>query len=63
MTGVVSLCEGSKVDSDALREFTRSRLAAFKLPKQLVLVDEVRRAANGKADYVWARKTVEEALG
>jgi fatty-acyl-CoA synthase len=63
VTGVASVCEGSEVDSDALRKFARTRLAAFKLPKQLVLVDEVRRAANGKADYAWARKTVEEALG
>jgi len=27
-----------------------------------VLVDEVRRAANGKPDYGWARKIVEAAV-
>jgi len=32
------------------------------VPKQLFVVDEVRRAENGKADYKWARKAVEEAL-
>jgi fatty-acyl-CoA synthase len=63
VTGVVSLCEGSEADGDTLRQFTRTKLAAFKLPKQLIIVDQVQRAANGKADYTWARKTVEEALG
>ncbi len=63
VTGVASLREGSEADGDALRGFARSKLAAFKVPKQLVVVDQVRRAPNGKADYAWARKTVEEALG
>jgi acyl-CoA synthetase (AMP-forming)/AMP-acid ligase II len=62
VTGVASLRPGSDVDASALREFTRSRLAAYKVPKQLFVVDEVRRAPNGKADYQWARKAVEEAL-
>jgi fatty-acyl-CoA synthase len=63
VTGVASLRSGSGADAEALREFTRSKLAGYKVPKQLVVVDEVRRGANGKADYTWARKRVEEALG
>jgi fatty-acyl-CoA synthase len=63
VTGVVSLRSGSDADAEALREFTRSKLAGYKLPKQLVVVDEVQRAPNGKPDYKWARKRVEEALG
>jgi fatty-acyl-CoA synthase len=62
VTGVVSLRAGSQVEAEALREFTRSKLAAFKLPKQLFVVDQVKRAPNGKADYKWARETVEGAL-
>jgi fatty-acyl-CoA synthase len=60
VTGVASLCAGSSADGDALRQFTRTKLAAFKVPKQLIVVDQVRRAPNGKADYQWARETVEE---
>jgi fatty-acyl-CoA synthase len=63
VTGVASLTPGSSVDGEALREHTRQKLAAYKLPKQLVVVDQVKRAPNGKADYKWARATVEEALG
>jgi acyl-CoA synthetase (AMP-forming)/AMP-acid ligase II len=63
VTGVASLRPGSDTDAEALRRYTHTKLAGYKVPKQLFVVDEVRRAANGKADYRWARKTVEEALG
>ncbi len=62
VTAVASLRAGSETDEAALREFVRAKLASYKVPKQIVLVDEVRRAANGKPDYGWARKTVEAAL-
>ncbi|MBW2242386.1 MAG: AMP-binding protein [Deltaproteobacteria bacterium] len=62
VTGVASLRPGASVDGEALREFTKGNLASFKVPKQLFVVDEVRRAPNGKADYPWARQTVEDAL-
>jgi fatty-acyl-CoA synthase len=62
VTGVVSLQPGNTVRPEALREFTRARLAAYKVPKQLFIVGQVQRAANGKADYEWARKTVQEHL-
>ena len=62
VTAVASLSAGSKADEAALREYVHSQIASYKVPKQIVLVDEVQRAANGKPDYVWARKIVEEAL-
>lgn len=31
--------------------FARTRLAGFRMPKQLVVVETVQRAANGKVDY------------
>ena len=62
VTGVASLRPGCDVDAEALREFTRTQLAAYKVPKNLFVVETVQRAPNGKADYGWARKAVEEAL-
>ncbi len=62
VTAVASLKAGSGASADELRQFTHSRLAGYKVPKQLFVVDEVCRAPNGKADYKWARKVVEEAL-
>jgi fatty-acyl-CoA synthase len=62
VTGVASLRSGSEADAEGLREFTRTQLAAYKVPKNLFVVETVQRAPNGKADYEWARKAVEEAL-
>ncbi|MCP5069425.1 MAG: acyl-CoA synthetase [bacterium] len=62
VTGVASLRPGASTDGEALREFTRGNLAAYKVPKQIFVVDQVRRAPNGKADYKWAREVVEGAL-
>jgi len=62
VTGVASLCAGSTVDGETLREFAREKLAAFKAPKQLFVVEKVQRAPNGKADYAWARESVEKHL-
>ncbi|MCU1452443.1 MAG: putative AMP-dependent synthetase and ligase [Acidimicrobiales bacterium] len=41
-------------DLAALREHLRPVLAGYKLPKHLVVVDEVGRTPAGKADYRWA---------
>jgi fatty-acyl-CoA synthase len=62
VTGVASLRSGSDTDGEALRDFTRSKLAGYKVPKQLFVVDAVKRSPSGKADYEWARSAVEEAL-
>ncbi|MFI6321005.1 AMP-binding protein [Nonomuraea sp. NPDC050556] len=38
----------------------REVLAGYKVPKAFVRVDEVRRQANGKVDYAWARQMIKE---
>ena len=62
VTAVASLVEDATVDAETLREFTRSKLAGYKVPKQVHLVDQVQRAANGKADYKWARREIESRI-
>jgi fatty-acyl-CoA synthase len=62
VTGVASLRPGSETGTTELREFTKQNLAAYKVPKDLFIVESVQRAPNGKADYGWARKAIEEAL-
>ena len=47
---------------DAVREYLRPHLAAYKHPKALVWLDEVRRSPAGKQDYRWARDTAAAAL-
>jgi len=62
VTGVVSLNSGKSVSPDALRAFTKTKLAGYKIPKQLYVVGRVERAPNGKADYKWAREAVEALI-
>ncbi|MEV4332709.1 acyl-CoA synthetase [Streptomyces sp. NPDC049597] len=38
-----------------LRSHCRGRLAGYKIPRRLVIADEIRRSPSGKADYRWAR--------
>ena len=61
VVGVASLAPGAAATFDAIVADARARIASFKLPKELVLVDQVPRAPNGKPDYPAARKLFEEA--
>jgi fatty-acyl-CoA synthase len=51
VTGVVELEPGATVDAGALREHVKRHLASFKAPHNVVVVDTIGRAANGKVDY------------
>jgi 3-oxocholest-4-en-26-oate---CoA ligase len=63
VVGVVSASNGQAIDQAALIDFARTRLAGYKMPRQLVVVDRVQRAANGKADYKWAKAAALAAVG
>jgi acyl-CoA synthetase (AMP-forming)/AMP-acid ligase II len=41
---------------------SRIHLAAYKTPRHLVIVDEIRRSPSGKPDYPWATALAQEAL-
>jgi acyl-CoA synthetase (AMP-forming)/AMP-acid ligase II len=41
---------------DDLQEHCRTRLAGYKLPRELHLVELVQRSPSGKPDYPWAQK-------
>lgn len=62
VVAIVSLRSGAETRPDApvMREFLTGSLAGYKCPKDVIIVDEVRRSPVGKQDYGWA-KTV--ALG
>jgi fatty-acyl-CoA synthase len=46
---------GCALDEASLIEFARTRIAGYKTPRQIIVVGEVQRAPNGKADYKWAK--------
>ncbi len=61
IVAIVSLREGAGVAAgrdlvEGLRAHVRERLAGFKVPKDVLVVDRVERSPSGKADYRWARE-------
>jgi acyl-CoA synthetase (AMP-forming)/AMP-acid ligase II len=46
--------------AESLSEYCASHLARFKVPKEFIVVDQVHRLGNGKADYRWAKKQATE---
>ncbi|MCU1370512.1 MAG: acyl-CoA synthetase (AMP-forming)/AMP-acid ligase [Ilumatobacteraceae bacterium] len=47
---------------DELAEHCRTALARYKVPRHLVLVDEVQRSPSGKPDYPWATALAKDAI-
>jgi fatty-acyl-CoA synthase len=63
VTGVVALRAGGQADEAALREHVRERLAGYKTPKRIFLVEKMFRAPNGKADYKGALEFAKQEAG
>jgi len=65
VAAVVSLASSGPAhgttDAQALIDHVRGELAHYKAPRRIVIVDEVRRAPNGKADYAWATDVATQA--
>lgn len=62
VVAVVSLRSGSTLEPSEIREFVAERIARFKAPQAVLVCDQVRRHANGKADYRWALSVADEAV-
>ncbi len=63
VTAIVRLRENAARDEEALRRGAALHLAAYKLPRAFVFVDEIVRSPSGKADYRWAKSTALAAFG
>ena len=63
VTALVKLREGKRGDEESLKKTASEHIAAYKLPKVFVFVDEMVRAPSGKADYRWAKVRALEAVG
>ncbi|WP_328869189.1 acyl-CoA synthetase [Streptomyces sp. NBC_00287] len=64
VAAVVQLREGADRPSlEDIQTHCRSHLAGYKIPRQLVVTDAIRRSPSGKADYRWAREVAGAAEG
>jgi acyl-CoA synthetase (AMP-forming)/AMP-acid ligase II len=61
VTAVLQASDGAAPTLEQLDEHCRGRLAGYKIPRSLVVVDQVVRSPAGKADYRWAKQTAEAA--
>ncbi len=59
VTAVVQPREGHTPTLAELDPHTRNFVAAYKVPKELHLVDEIVRSPSGKPDYPWAKELAE----
>ena len=55
VVAVVKPRPGQRPTLEEIQSFCRTRMAGYKVPRHVVLVDEVLRFPSGKADYRWAR--------
>jgi fatty-acyl-CoA synthase len=60
VVAVTSLREAAEVAAEDIITFAADHLAGYKLPRQILIADAVRRAPNGKADYKWAKAYAEK---
>ncbi|KOU69105.1 acyl-CoA synthetase [Streptomyces sp. MMG1533] len=64
VAAVVQLREGAvRLSLEDVQAHCRSRLAGYKVPRQLVITEALRRSPSGKADYRWAREVAVAADG
>ena len=57
VAAVVQLRAGAPHPSlEDVQSYCRTHLAGYKIPRQLVITDGIRRSPSGKADYRWARE-------
>ncbi|MEU0836708.1 acyl-CoA synthetase [Streptomyces sp. NPDC005969] len=64
VAAVVQLREGaSELSLDDIQAHCRTRLAGYKIPRQLVIAPQIQRSPSGKADYRWARSVVAPGSG
>ncbi|MFF5022730.1 acyl-CoA synthetase [Streptomyces collinus] len=57
VAAVVQLRAGARrLSLGDLQDHCRAHLAGYKIPRRLVLTEDIRRSPSGKADYRWARE-------
>jgi acyl-CoA synthetase (AMP-forming)/AMP-acid ligase II len=60
VVAVVQPREGATASLEDIQTHCRTKIAGYKLPRELHLVDRVQRSPSGKPDYPWAKRVAEE---
>ncbi len=59
VAAVVAARPGASPSLPSVQEYCRTRIAGYKVPRELHVVDEIVRSPSGKPDYRWARGIAE----
>jgi acyl-CoA synthetase (AMP-forming)/AMP-acid ligase II len=62
VVAVVQTVPGATLDLETLQQHLRASVAGYKVPRDLVLVDQIVRSPAGKADYRWAKEHAATSL-
>jgi acyl-CoA synthetase (AMP-forming)/AMP-acid ligase II len=62
VVAIASFRDNRSASEEAIFNTCRSSLAGYKIPRQIIFVQQVERGENGKADYKWAQATAMELL-
>jgi fatty-acyl-CoA synthase len=60
VAAIIAVAEDREGLSDSIGRFCGERLAAYKCPRLIRLQASIQRGPNGKADYQWARRLLEQ---
>ncbi|MGH2758056.1 MAG: acyl-CoA synthetase [Actinomycetota bacterium] len=63
VVAVVKPAEGATPTIEDIQAVCRDKLAGYKVPRDICLVDEIVRSPAGKTDYRWAKEHAAAALG
>jgi acyl-CoA synthetase (AMP-forming)/AMP-acid ligase II len=55
VSAVVEPRPGAKPTLDDIQTHCRTKIAGYKVPRELHLVDKIERSPSGKPDYRWAK--------
>jgi acyl-CoA synthetase (AMP-forming)/AMP-acid ligase II len=62
VTAVVQPRPGTAPTLESIQDHCRTRIAGYKVPRYVVLVERVERSPSGKPDYPWAAAVARDAL-
>jgi len=63
VVAVVEMRENKTPDLQAVQDHCRKRIAGYKIPRALYVVDKIERSPSGKPDYPWATRVARTMAG
>ena len=61
VNAVIQPAGSLELSPELIEAFCRDKMAGYKRPRKFVIVEQVKRAPNGKPDYKWAHQQAIDA--